>query len=91
MARNRVLRWSPVRRRKRLLRLGIEIDATFIALVAFTIFFAVMIYLKVPGMVLSALDQRSAAIAKELHDARRLREEAEKLLKDNKQPVVDSK
>ena len=64
--------------------LGIEIDATFIALVAFTIFFAVMIYLKVPGMVLSALDQRSAAIAKELHDARRLREEAEKLLADYK-------
>ena len=64
--------------------LGIEIDATFIALVAFTIFFAVMIYLKVPAMVLGALDQRSAGIAKELHDARRLREEAEKLLADYK-------
>jgi F-type H+-transporting ATPase subunit b len=56
------------------------IDATFIAFVAFVLFFAVMIYLKVPGTILSALDARSAAIAKELQDARRLREEAEKLL-----------
>jgi F-type H+-transporting ATPase subunit b len=61
---------------------GIEIDATLIALVAFVIFFAGVLYLKVPTMVLSALDQRSEAIAKELHDARRLREEAEKLLAD---------
>ena len=60
------------------------IDATFIALVAFLLFFALMIYLKVPGMVLNALDQRSQAIAKELHEARRLREEAEKLLADYK-------
>ncbi len=57
-----------------------EIDATFIALVAFVLFFALLAYLKVPGMILSALDARSQAIAKELHDARRLREEAEKLL-----------
>ncbi len=56
------------------------IDATFIAFLAFAIFFALMIYLKVPGMVMNALDARSQAIAKELHDARRLREEAEKLL-----------
>jgi len=59
----------------------IEIDATFIALVAFILFFAVLIYFKVPGMVLKALDQRSEAIGKELHEARRLREEAEALLK----------
>lgn len=59
-----------------------EIDATFIAFVAFTIFLIVMIYLKVPAMVLGALDQRSEAIGKELHEARRLREEAEKLLAD---------
>lgn len=56
------------------------IDATFIALLAFAIFFAAMIALKVPAMVMNALDARSQAIAKELHDARRLREEAEKLL-----------
>lgn len=57
-------------------------DATFIALVAFLLFFALLIYLKVPGMIFSALDTRSAAIRDELQDARRLREEAEALLAD---------
>jgi F-type H+-transporting ATPase subunit b len=55
-------------------------DATFFAFVAFALFIIVMVWLKVPGMILTALDARSAAIAKELHEARRLREEAEKLL-----------
>lgn len=59
-----------------------HIDATFIALVGFVLFFVLLIYLKIPGMVLNMLDQRSQAIAKELHEARRLREEAEKLLAD---------
>jgi len=58
------------------------IDATLIALVAFLLFFALLVYLKVPGMVLNMLDARSQQIAKDLHDARRLREEAEKLLAD---------
>lgn len=57
-----------------------QVDATFIALVAFVLFFGVLFWLKVPGMILAALDARSAEIAKELHEARRLREEAEKLL-----------
>jgi F-type H+-transporting ATPase subunit b len=57
-------------------------DATFFAFVAFAIFFIVMIWLKVPATIMSALDARSAEIAKELHEARRLREEAEKLLAD---------
>jgi F-type H+-transporting ATPase subunit b len=56
------------------------IDATLVALVALILFFGVLAYLKVPGMLLNALDARSQAIAKELHDARRMREEAEKLL-----------
>jgi F-type H+-transporting ATPase subunit b len=57
-------------------------DATFFAFVAFAAFFVVLVLLGVPGMILSALDARSQAIAKELHDARRMREEAEKLLAD---------
>ncbi|MGH6951394.1 MAG: ATP F0F1 synthase subunit B [Vitreimonas sp.] len=55
-------------------------DATNIALVAFLAFFAILIWLKVPTMILGALDKRSETIAKELHEARRLREEAEKTL-----------
>jgi F-type H+-transporting ATPase subunit b len=57
-------------------------DATNIALVAFIVFFLILWWLKVPTMILTALDNRSAAIAKELHEARRLREEAEKQLAD---------
>ena len=60
--------------------LGIEIDATFIALIAFLMFLGLMLYLKVPSMAMNALDARSQAIGKELHEARRLREEAEALL-----------
>jgi F-type H+-transporting ATPase subunit b len=58
------------------------LDATLVALVAFVLFFALLVWLKVPTMILSALDARSAEIAKELHEARRLREEAEKLHAD---------
>jgi F-type H+-transporting ATPase subunit b len=57
-----------------------EIDATFVAFVAFALFFALITFLKVPGMILKSLDTRSEGIAKELHDARRMREEAETLL-----------
>ncbi len=57
-------------------------DATFFAFVAFAIFFGVLIYLKIPATIAGALDARSNEIAKELHEARRLREEAEKLLAD---------
>lgn len=57
-------------------------DATFVALIAFSLFFALLIYLKIPTMILKALDTRAQEIAKELHDARRMREDAEKLLKE---------
>ena len=57
-------------------------DATNIALVAFVVFFLILWRLNVHTMILSALDKRSEAIGKELHEARRLREEAEKTLAD---------
>lgn len=59
-------------------------DPANIAFIALVMFLALMVYLKAPIMVLNALDQRSQAIAKELHDARKLHEEAEKLLADYK-------
>ncbi len=59
-----------------------EITATEIAFLGLFLFFALLVYLKVPAAVMGMLDQRSQAIAKELHEARRLREEAEKLLAD---------
>ena len=57
-----------------------QLDATFYALVALLIFLAGMLYLKVPGMIASALDARAEHISNELADARRLREEAQQLL-----------
>jgi F-type H+-transporting ATPase subunit b len=55
-------------------------DATFFALVAFLIFFALLIYLKVPAAIAGMLDARAQEIGKELTEARKLREDAEKLL-----------
>ena len=57
----------------------IEFDATFFAFVAFMLFVGLMLYIKVPAMIAKALDDQSAAIAKELTDARRMRTEAEAL------------
>ncbi len=56
-----------------------DYNDTFFALVALCIFVAGVLYLKVPSMLAKALDERSQAIAKELSEARRLREEAERL------------
>lgn len=52
--------------------------------VAFVLFAALMIYLKVPAMVAKMLDERAARIAKELDEARKLRQEAQALLESYK-------
>lgn len=55
-------------------------DQTFWALVALIIFLGIMVYVKVPGMITKALDDRAAKIRNELEEARKLREEAQALL-----------
>ncbi len=55
-------------------------DATFWATAALFLFFALIAYLKVPGMMTKALDDRSDKIRNDLEEARRLREEAQQLL-----------
>ena len=57
-----------------------EFDATFWAAVAFFILLAVFIYLGVHKKLTEALDHRAARIKGELDDARRLRDEAQKLV-----------
>jgi F-type H+-transporting ATPase subunit b len=57
-------------------------DATFFALAALVVFVALLWRLNVPKMVTGALDARAQEIAKELTEARRLREEAAALLAD---------
>jgi F-type H+-transporting ATPase subunit b len=54
------------------------------------IFFAILIWKKVPGLIGKALDARAAAIAQELADARRLRDEAEALLAQYQQKQAEA-
>jgi F-type H+-transporting ATPase subunit b len=51
-------------------------------LVAFLLFVALLVYLKVPALVARMLDERAARIAKDLEEARKLREDAQALLAD---------
>ncbi|EJC82792.1 F0F1-type ATP synthase, beta subunit [Rhizobium leguminosarum bv. trifolii WSM2297] len=55
-------------------------DATFFALVGLVLFLALVVYLKVPGMMARSLDDRADQIRNELAEAKRLREEAQHLL-----------
>ncbi|MCW0980219.1 F0F1 ATP synthase subunit B [Agrobacterium sp. BT-220-3] len=55
-------------------------DASFFALVGLILFFVLIAYLKVPGMLTKSLDERAQNIQDELAEAKRLREEAQHLL-----------
>lgn len=63
-------------------------DPTFWAFVGLILFFVVIAYFKVPGMMASGLDKRGDAVRDELEQARRLREEAEALLAQYKQKAA---
>ncbi|WP_099865236.1 F0F1 ATP synthase subunit B [Pararhizobium haloflavum] len=65
-------------------------DATFWALVALIIFIAIIVYLKVPGMVAGSLDKRADTIRNELDEARRMREEAQQLLAEYQRKRKDA-
>ncbi len=55
-------------------------DPTFWVLIAFIGFFAILIYLKVPGTIGAQLDKRKAQIESDIREAEKLREEAQDLL-----------
>jgi F-type H+-transporting ATPase subunit b len=57
-----------------------KFDASFWALMGFILFFALMAYLKVPGMITGMLDKRVKKISDDLDAAKQLREEAQALL-----------
>ena len=65
-------------------------DQTFYALVALVIFLGIVFYAGAHKKAGAALDNRANLIAKELADARKLREDAEKLLADYKQKRLDA-
>ncbi len=63
---------------------------TFWVGVSFVILLGLMLRAKVPAMITKALDERAVAIKTELDEARRLREEAEKLLADYQKKHADA-
>jgi F-type H+-transporting ATPase subunit b len=65
-------------------------DATFVATAALVCFLALVIYLKVPGMITKALDGRIAKIETDLAEADRLRAEAKALLESYAQKRADA-
>lgn len=66
------------------------LDATFYALVGLILFFVLIAYLKVPGMVGKALDARADKISNELAEAKRLREEAQSLVAEYQRKRKDA-
>lgn len=67
-----------------------QFDQTFFAFVALVIFFGIVIWAGAHKKAGAALDNRATLIEKELVDARKLREDAEKLLADYKQKKLDA-
>jgi F-type H+-transporting ATPase subunit b len=58
--------------------------------IAFVLFIALAIYLKVPGMVAKMLDERADKIGRELAEAKKLREEAQALLAEYQKKRVEA-
>jgi F-type H+-transporting ATPase subunit b len=59
-------------------------EAEFWVGAAFVVFLGILAYVGVPKLIGKQLDDRAAAIKKEIDDARRLRDEAQALLADYK-------
>jgi F-type H+-transporting ATPase subunit b len=59
-------------------------EPEFWVAVAFLIFVGILVYVGVPKMLLGALDDRAKRVQAELDEARRLKEEAQKLLAEYK-------
>ena len=66
------------------------LDNSFWATVALVIFLAIVIYIKVPGMIAKSLDARADKIRNELDEARKLREEAQSLLAEYEKKRKDA-
>ncbi len=67
-----------------------QFDQTFFAFVALVIFLGIVLWAGAHKKAGAALDNRATLIEKELTDARKLREDAEKLLADYKQKKLDA-
>lgn len=57
-------------------------NSDFVVLIAFILFVGVLVYFKVPALLMGMLDKRAETIRSDLDEARALREEAQTLLAD---------
>lgn len=64
--------------------------AEFWVYLSFFVFLGILIYFKVPRLVIGALDKRAEAIRNELAEARRLREEAQSILAEYERKQRDA-
>lgn len=55
-------------------------NTNFVVLISFLIFIGIVVYFKVPGMLMGMLDARADGIRKDLDEAKALREEAQSIL-----------
>ena len=67
------------------------IDATFWVAISYFIFFAILIYLKVPQKINNSLTDKINEIQKELEEAEKLKEEAKYLFADYENKIDKSK
>lgn len=66
-------------------------NTDFVVLIAFLLFVGVLLYFKVPTLLMGMLDGRAAGIKSELDEARKLREEAQTLLASYERKQKDVK
>jgi len=57
-----------------------DLDSTFWTATGFFLFLALLVYMKVPKIILGGLDKKISRIEQDLEDAKKLREEAQALL-----------
>ena len=67
------------------------IDATFWIAISFFIFFAILIYLKVPQKINNSLTDKINKIQKELEEAEKLKEQAKNLFADYEIKLISRK
>ncbi|VAW16625.1 hypothetical protein MNBD_ALPHA12-238 [hydrothermal vent metagenome] len=67
-----------------------EIDNTFWASIGYFIFFGILIYIKLPKILMAVLDGRIGKIQKDLDEAKKLREDAQALLAEYERKRKDA-
>ena len=67
------------------------IDATFWVAVSFFIFIGVLIYFKIPGKIISVLNDSINTIKTEIDDAEKLKEESKNILSEYEKKISNAK